>query len=58
MANTINSWHGVRGGAARGLLAGSDAAASTDGTRAANRLHDRLRYRKDGAAWIIERLAP
>jgi pyridoxamine 5'-phosphate oxidase len=23
-----------------------------------NRLHDRLRYRKDGAAWIIERLAP
>jgi pyridoxamine 5'-phosphate oxidase len=23
-----------------------------------NRLHDRLRYRKEGAAWIIERLAP
>jgi len=23
-----------------------------------NRLHDRLRYRKDGKAWIIERLAP
>jgi len=23
-----------------------------------NRLHDRLRYRKQGAAWIIERLAP
>jgi pyridoxamine 5'-phosphate oxidase len=23
-----------------------------------NRLHDRLRYRKDGAVWIIERLAP
>ena len=23
-----------------------------------NRLHDRLRYRKNGAAWIIERLAP
>lgn len=23
-----------------------------------NRLHDRLRYRRDGAAWIIERLAP
>ena len=23
-----------------------------------NRLHDRLRYRKDGAAWMIERLAP
>jgi len=23
-----------------------------------NRLHDRLRYQKDGAAWIIERLAP
>jgi pyridoxamine 5'-phosphate oxidase len=23
-----------------------------------NRLHDRLRYRKDGAGWIIERLAP
>jgi pyridoxamine 5'-phosphate oxidase len=23
-----------------------------------NRLHDRLRYRKDGTAWIIERLAP
>jgi len=24
----------------------------------ANRLHDRLRYRKNGAGWIIERLAP
>ena len=23
-----------------------------------NRLHDRLRYRRDGAKWIIERLAP
>ncbi|HZZ82547.1 MAG TPA: pyridoxamine 5'-phosphate oxidase [Gemmataceae bacterium] len=23
-----------------------------------NRLHDRLRYRRDGNAWIIERLAP
>jgi len=23
-----------------------------------NRLHDRFRYRKDGAAWIIERLSP
>ena len=23
-----------------------------------NRLHDRLRYRRDGAAWIVERLAP
>jgi pyridoxamine 5'-phosphate oxidase len=23
-----------------------------------NRLHDRLRYRKEGGAWIIERLAP
>ena len=23
-----------------------------------NRLHDRLRYQKDGAGWIIERLAP
>jgi pyridoxamine 5'-phosphate oxidase len=23
-----------------------------------NRLHDRFRYRKNGAAWIIERLAP
>ncbi len=23
-----------------------------------NRLHDRLRYRRDGANWIIERLAP
>jgi pyridoxamine 5'-phosphate oxidase len=23
-----------------------------------NRLHDRLRYRKNGSAWIIERLAP
>jgi pyridoxamine 5'-phosphate oxidase len=23
-----------------------------------NRLHDRLRYRKDGAKWVIERLAP
>ena len=23
-----------------------------------NRLHDRLRYRKDGTGWIIERLAP
>jgi pyridoxamine 5'-phosphate oxidase len=24
----------------------------------ASRLHDRLRYRRDGSAWIIERLAP
>ena len=24
----------------------------------ANRLHDRLRYRRDGAAWKVERLAP
>lgn len=24
----------------------------------ADRLHDRLRYRRDGAAWLIERLAP
>lgn len=24
----------------------------------ANRLHDRLRYRRDGAAWTIDRLAP
>jgi pyridoxamine 5'-phosphate oxidase len=24
----------------------------------ANRLHDRLRYRKNGGTWIIERLAP
>lgn len=23
-----------------------------------NRLHDRLRYRKDGTAWVIERLSP
>jgi len=23
-----------------------------------NRLHDRLRYRRDGAAWTVERLAP
>ena len=23
-----------------------------------NRLHDRLRYRKDGTKWVIERLAP
>jgi pyridoxamine 5'-phosphate oxidase len=23
-----------------------------------NRLHDRLRYRRDGAQWVIERLAP
>ena len=23
-----------------------------------NRLHDRLRYRKKGAEWIVERLAP
>ena len=23
-----------------------------------NRLHDRLRYRRDGDAWVIERLAP
>jgi pyridoxamine 5'-phosphate oxidase len=24
----------------------------------ADRLHDRLRYRRDGAAWRIERLSP
>jgi len=24
----------------------------------ANRLHDRLRYRRDGDAWLVERLAP
>jgi pyridoxamine 5'-phosphate oxidase len=24
----------------------------------ANRLHDRLRYRKENSGWIIERLAP
>ena len=24
----------------------------------ADRLHDRVRYRLDGAAWVIERLAP
>jgi pyridoxamine 5'-phosphate oxidase len=23
-----------------------------------NRLHDRLRYRRDGGRWVIERLAP
>jgi pyridoxamine 5'-phosphate oxidase len=23
-----------------------------------SRLHDRLRYRRDGDAWVIERLAP
>ncbi len=23
-----------------------------------NRLHDRLRYRRDGVAWALERLAP
>lgn len=23
-----------------------------------NRLHDRLRYRRDGAAWVVERLSP
>ena len=23
-----------------------------------NRLHDRLRYRRDGQAWVIERLSP
>jgi pyridoxamine 5'-phosphate oxidase len=23
-----------------------------------NRLHDRLRYRRDGVGWTIERLAP
>ncbi|MHB8341234.1 MAG: pyridoxine 5'-phosphate oxidase C-terminal domain-containing protein [Mycobacteriales bacterium] len=23
-----------------------------------DRLHDRLRYRRDGASWVIERLAP
>jgi pyridoxamine 5'-phosphate oxidase len=26
--------------------------------RGVNRLHDRLRYRRDGQSWIIERLAP
>jgi len=24
----------------------------------ANRMHDRLRYRRAGARWVIERLAP
>ena len=23
-----------------------------------NRLHDRLRYRREGTAWIVERLSP
>jgi pyridoxamine 5'-phosphate oxidase len=23
-----------------------------------NRLHDRLRYRRDGGRWVVERLAP
>jgi len=23
-----------------------------------NRMHDRLRYRRDDSAWIVERLAP
>jgi pyridoxamine 5'-phosphate oxidase len=23
-----------------------------------NRLHDRLRYRRDGARWLVERLSP
>jgi pyridoxamine 5'-phosphate oxidase len=23
-----------------------------------DRLHDRFRYRRDGGAWVIERLAP
>ena len=23
-----------------------------------NRLHDRLRYRRDGAQWLVERLSP
>jgi pyridoxamine 5'-phosphate oxidase len=24
----------------------------------ADRLHDRLRYRQDGAGWLVERLSP
>jgi pyridoxamine 5'-phosphate oxidase len=23
-----------------------------------HRLHDRLRYRREGSAWVVERLAP
>jgi pyridoxamine 5'-phosphate oxidase len=23
-----------------------------------NRLHDRLRYRRDGGRWVVERLSP
>jgi pyridoxamine 5'-phosphate oxidase len=26
--------------------------------RRPDRLHDRLRFRKDGAGWLVERLAP
>ncbi len=31
---------------------------SNSGRGRTNRLHDRFRYRKEGARWIIERLAP
>ena len=31
---------------------------SSSGRAGSNRLHDRLRYRRDGGAWVIERLAP
>jgi pyridoxamine 5'-phosphate oxidase len=26
--------------------------------RGEDRLHDRLRYRRDGGSWVVERLAP